>query len=183
MNIYQGNQQDFSLLSYEGTFIRVGYGLQAVKNHSGLYQWHEVTLPKNQHPQITIDVIKEAVIADIDARTEAKILNGYVFTPDDAEEPIKVWLSKENQTNFSEAQRLQIVPVKFKLNEDENRRPVYHTFKTVEELNRFYIGGVQYIQQCLNEGWAEKDKINWEPYEALFQQAENSQSENAEQEE
>ena len=42
------------------------------------------------------------------------------------------------------------------------------TFETVEELDRFYLGGVQYINKCLNEGWAEKDGIDWEPYEQLL---------------
>ena len=118
----------------------------------------------------TLAMLKDAIIADIDARTDAKILNGYQFTPDGAEEAITVWLSKENQTNFSEAQRLQIAPIKFKLNEDAEKQPVYHIFETTAELDRFYLGGVQYINQCLNEGWAEKDSIDWTPYEALFPQ-------------
>jgi hypothetical protein len=60
---------------------------------------------------------------------------------------------------------LQIVPVKFKLNETADKQPIYHTFETFEELNRFYVGGVAYINQCLNEGWARKDSIDWAPYE------------------
>ena len=127
--------------------------------------WHEVYFFKKKNAKPTLFQIKEAVFADIDAQTDAKILNGYQFTPDGAEEPIIVWLSKENQTNFSEAHRLQIVPVKFKLNETEDKQPIYHTFETFEELDRFYKGGVQYINQCLNEGWARKDGIDWEPYE------------------
>lgn len=127
--------------------------------------WHEVYFFKKRTAKPTLLQIKEAVFADIDAQTDAKILNGYPFTPDGAEEPIIVWLSKESQTNFSEAHRLQIVPVKFKLNETEDKQPIYHTFETFEELDRFYKGGVQYINQCLNEGWARKDAIDWEPYE------------------
>lgn len=123
--------------------------------------------------------VKDAILNAIDAKTDAKILNGYEFTPDGAEAPIVVWLSKESQTNFSEAHRLQIVPVKFKLNETEDKQAIYHTFETFEELNRFYIGGVQYINQCLNEGWAEKDAIDWSPYEALFPAANAQEQSNA----
>lgn len=113
----------------------------------------------------SIEEVKEFVIGVIDNQTDEKILNSYEFTPDGEENPIVVWLSKESQTNFSEAHRLQIVPIKFKLNETVEKQPIYHEFVTFEELDRFYKGGVQYINQCLNEGWAKKDSIDWEPYE------------------
>lgn len=168
MNKVSGNRSDFHFISEDhGRFI-IGYGLKEADN--GLYEWYEVYLPKKQTNMLSLEVVKDAIIADIDARTDAKILNGYQFTPDGEETPITVWLSKESQTNFSEAHRLQIVPVKFKLNEDDNKQPIYHVFETFEELNRFYIGGVQYINECLNQGWQEKDGIDWAPYEAYFNQ-------------
>lgn len=167
MNKINGMLSDFALMRTEGTQIIIGYGLKKITG-SKLYEWYEIYVPKAQINQLSLHDVKDAIINDIDARTDAKILNGYQFTPDGVEEPITVWLSKESQTNFSEAQRLQIIPVKFKLNETEDKQPTYHTFETVEELNRFYLGGVQYINQCLNEGWAEKDGIDWSPYEALF---------------
>ena len=162
-----GKKSDFALMREEGSRIVIGYGLKKIKG-TELYEWFEIYIPKKAVNQLTLQMVKDAIIKDIDARTDAKILNGYPFTPDGAEEPIIVWLSKENQTNFSEAHRLQIVPVKFKLNETEDKEPIYHTFETFEELDSFYKGGVQYINQCLNEGWAEKDSIDWAPYEALF---------------
>ena len=112
----------------------------------------------------TIDEVKEFVLGVVDAKTDARILNGYEFTPDGADEPIVVWLSRESQTNFSEAQRLEIVPVTFKMNEDVNKNAIYHTFETFDELNRFFKGGVAYIQQQLAAGWAEKDNIDWSTY-------------------
>ncbi len=162
-----GTKADFALIREERGRIVIGYGLKKITG-SKLYEWYEIYVPKAQINQLSLQDVKDAIIKDIDAHTDEKILNGYPFTPDGAEEPIIVWLSKENQTNFSEAQRLQIIPVKFKLNETEDKQPIYHTFETVEELDRFYLGGVQYINQCLNEGWAEKDGIDWAPYEALF---------------
>lgn len=157
---------DFAPIRDEGTRITICYGL--TKANGDLYEWYEIYLPKKQNAQLNLQMVKDAIIADIDAQTDEKILDGYEFTPDGEEQPITVWLSKESQTNFSEAHRLQIVPVKFKLNETEDKQPIYHTFETFEELDRFYVGGVAYINQCLNEGWARKDSIDWTPYEALF---------------
>ena len=157
---------DFAPIRDEGTRITICYGL--TKANGDLYEWYEIYLPKKQNAQLNLQMVKDAIIADIDAQTDEKILDGYEFTPDGEEQPITVWLSKENQTNFSEAHRLQIVPVKFKLNETADKQPIYHTFETFEEINRFYVGGVAYINQCLNEGWARKDSIDWTPYEAYF---------------
>lgn len=170
-----GLQADFAPIRDEGTRITICYGLT---NASGeLYEWYEIYLPKKQNAQLTFQMVKDAIIADIDAQTDEKILDGYEFTPDDADTSIIVWLSKESQTNFSEAHRLQIVPVKFKLNETADKQPIYHTFETFEELNRFYVGGVAYINQCLNEGWARKDSIDWTPYEEYFPKNDNNSQE------
>jgi len=166
MNKVNGKKTSFAPIREDGSRITICYGLK--KQSGDLYEWYEIYLPKKQNAQLTLQLVKDAIIADIDAQTDEKILDGYEFTPDGADTSITVWLSKESQTNFSEAHRLQIVPVKFKLNETEDKQPIYHTFETFEELNRFYVGGVAYINQCLNEGWTRKDSIDWTPYEALF---------------
>jgi hypothetical protein len=170
-----GLQADFAPIRDEGTRITICYGL--TKASGELYEWYEIYLPKKQNAQLTFQMVKDAIIADIDAQTDEKILDGYEFTPDGADTSIIVWLSKESQTNFSEAHRLQIVPVKFKLNETVDKQPIYHTFETFEELNRFYVGGVAYINQCLNEGWARKDSIDWTPYEEYFPKNDNNSQE------
>ena len=176
MNKMNGKSGDFAYLKEDGSRMVVGYGLKELEN--GLWEWYEVELNKKQVNQVSWQGVKDAISADIDAQTAENILDGYEFTPEGEEQPITVWLSKESQTNFSEAHRLQIVPVKFKLNETEDKQPIYHTFETFEELDRFYVGGVAYINQCLNEGWARKDSIDWTPYEALFPQPnEDSQAE------
>ena len=172
-NKYSGNVSDFQPVVEDASRVVISYGLKELGD--GKAEWYEVVFYKKQGKP-SFDAAKTAVLKDIDDRTDAKILNGYPFTPDGAEDPIIVWLSKESQTNFSEAHRLQIVPVKFKLNETADKEPIYHTFETFEELDRFYKGGVQYINQCLNEGWAEKDSIDWTPYE----QALNPQPEQTE---
>ena len=174
VNKYSGNVSDFQPVVEDQSRVVISYGLKELGE--GKAEWFEVVFYKKQGKP-DLEAVKKAVTADIDAQTDEKILNGYPFTPDGAEEPIIVWLSKESQTNFSEAHRLQIVPVKFKLNETADKQPIYHTFESFEELDRFYKGGVQYINQCLNEGWQEKDSIDWAPYEAAL----NPQPEQTEQ--
>ena len=165
VNKYSGNVSDFQPVVEDQSRVVISYGLKELGE--GKAEWFEVVFYKKQG-RPSFEAAKKAILADIDAQTDEKILNGYPFTPDGAEEPIIVWLSKESQTNFSEAHRLQIVPVKFKLNETADKQPIYHTFESFEELDRFYKGGVQYINQCLNEGWQEKDSIDWAPYEAAL---------------
>ena len=116
MNKMSGNQSDFAFIREDASRIVIGYDCKNITGKS-LYEWYEIYLPKKQNAQLTFQMVKDAIIADIDAQTDEKILDGYEFTPDGADTPIIVWLSKESQTNFSEAHRLQIVPVKFKLNE------------------------------------------------------------------
>lgn len=172
-NKYCGTAADYQPVSEDQSRVVIMYGM---KEDGDKAEWYQIEFYKKQGKP-SFEQVKAAILADIDAQTDEKILNGYPFTPDGAEEPIIVWLSKENQTNFSEAHRLQIVPVKFKLNETADKQPIYHTFESFEELDRFYKGGVQYINQCLNEGWARKDSIDWTPYEAAL----NPQPEQTEQ--
>ncbi len=165
-NKYCGNVSDYQPVLEDASRVVISYGLTELGD--GKAEWYEVVFYKKQGKP-SFEAAKKAILADIDKQTDEKILNGYEFTPDGADTPIIVWLSKENQTNFSEAHRLQIVPVKFKLNETADKQPIYHTFETFEELDRFYKGGVLYINQCLNEGWVRKDSIDWTPYAEALQ--------------
>ncbi len=165
-NKYCGNVSDYQPVLEDASRVVISYGLTELGD--GKAEWYEVVFYKKQGKP-SFEAAKKAILADIDKQTDEKILNGYEFTPDGADTSIIVWLSKENQTNFSEAHRLQIVPVKFKLNETADKQPIYHTFETFEELDRFYKGGVLYINQCLNEGWVRKDSIDWTPYAEALQ--------------
>ena len=163
-----GNGADFALVKQERSRTIVGYELKSIEGLE-LSEWHEIYFPRKAVDLPSLDQVKKAVLEDIDRQTDANILNGYEFTPDGVQEPIVVWLSKENQTNFSEAHRLEFVPIKFKLNETDEQQPIYYEFTTFAELDRFYKGGVQYINQCLNTGWARKDAIDWDAYEAVLE--------------
>ena len=113
----------------------------------------------------TVSEVKQLIIDTINANTDEKILNGFVWNG------IHVYLSRENQNNFKAAFDLNMqmngtmFPIKFKLGEDVEGNAVYHTFADMEDFTDFYTSAVAYINQCLNEGWAEKDNLDMKPYE------------------
>lgn len=107
----------------------------------------------------TADELREDIVQFINDCVDAKILIGYTWN----EHP--VYLSSENQFNYKSIydlaqQNSSILPVKFKIFEDADGNVVYHTFETIDELSSFFMGAIAYIQQCLNEGWAEKDSVD-----------------------
>ena len=160
MNRVNGKKTSFAPVRDEGTRITLCYGLKKISG--GLYEWHEVYLPKKQTSSLSLDDVKTAILEDINARTSNRILTGFTWdgTP--------VWLSSENQFNFSNAQRLGVVPVTYKLGEDDEGNPIYHTFETTEELDEFCRLTVGYVSQCLADGWREKDSIDWNIYESAL---------------
>lgn len=100
--------------------------------------------------------VLDVITTHINGLTDQKILSGYVWNG------INVWLSSENQFNFKAAFDVAvltngaILPVRFKLGETDNE-PNYYVFETMEMFTDFYTKAIAFIQQCLNEGWTEKD--------------------------
>ena len=170
MNKVCGNISDFSISREDESRYVISYDLQDAPNN--LYTWYEIYFYKKQVGKPTFKMIKEAVYNDINSQTDHKILTGFVWNN------IHVYLSIENQRNFSEAYHMaqsssSILPITFKLGENEDGEPVYHTFSTSYELSDFYTKAFAYINQCLNEGWQRKDAIDWEPYKALYPEQED----------
>ena len=151
-----GLKTDFAPMRNEGTRITICYGLKKVDGK--LYEWHEIYLPKTQNANISLDIVKQAILGDINSRVKTAIISGFVWN----EKP--VWLSEENQLNFSQA----VVPATLKIGEQQDGTPIYETFDTKTELKAFNEACTLWKQQCLSEGYNEKDAIDWTPYEALF---------------
>jgi hypothetical protein len=168
MNKVNGKKTSFAPIREDGSRITICYGLK--KLSKDLYEWMEVYLPKKQLSQINLQTVKDAIIGDINARTDEKIVSGFVWNPAAGGEPIPVWLSTENQFNFKSAYDLAVqkngatLPVTFKMGE-RNGVPVYHTFETMEEAEDFYVHAVAFINCTLTEGWMKKDSTDWTPYE------------------
>lgn len=120
---------------------------------------------KNYDHKPTKTELKEDITQLIDGITDSKILQGFRWNE------VSVYLSTENQMNFKAAFDLNMqtgglmLPVKFKLGEDTEGNAVYHTFENMEDFTNFYTSAVSYINQCLNEGWAEKDSLDMSSYE------------------
>ena len=120
---------------------------------------------KNYDHKPTKAELKEDITQLIDGTTDSKILQGFRWNE------VSVYLSTENQMNFKAAYDLNMqtgglmLPVKFKLGEDTEGNAVYHTFENMEDFTDFYTSVVAYINQCLNEGWQEKDNLDMKPYE------------------
>lgn len=113
----------------------------------------------------TLDEIKEVINAQINADTDAKILTQFTWNGK------RVWLSQENQMNFKSAYDLTLqtdgstLPIKFKLGEDENGEVIYHTFTKIEPFTDFIIKAFTFINTTLNEGWKEKDGVDYSKFE------------------
>ena len=163
MSRMNGPKECFVPIREDASQVIVSYEYQADGKKNAY--WQEVYFWKKRTSKPTIEQIKAAVYADINRQTDEKILTGFVWNG------LPVYLSDENQRNFSEAQRIamftpeSILPVKFKLGEDAEGSPVYHEFTTAEELTGFYLQAVAFINQTLAEGWQRKDGIDWTPYE------------------
>lgn len=151
-----GLKTDFAPMRTDGTQIVICYGLKQVEGE--LYEWHEIYLPKTQNATLSLDIVKTAILNDINSRVKTAIISGFVWN----EKP--VWLSEENQLNFSQA----VVPATLKIGEQQDGTPIYETFDTKTTLKAFNDACSLWRQQCLSEGYSEKDAIDWTPYEALF---------------
>lgn len=157
MNRVQGKQSAFAPIKQDASRIIISYGFNAVEN-SDTAIWREIYLYKKQQNNLTLADVKEAIIADINVRVKTAIVSGFKWQ----DKP--VWISEENQLNFSQA----VAPVTLKIGEQEDGTPVYQEFATKNDLKAFNDAWQAYRQQCLTDGWAEKDGIEWTPYEAMF---------------
>lgn len=159
-----GKKSDFALVREEGTRMTIGYDY-AVENDKKNATWYEIYFPlKKGRP--SFEQVKEAIIKDINDRTDKKILSGFVWNYD------MIWLNAENQFNYKAAYDLAVqtqgasLPVTFKFGTDD--APVYHTFEQMDEFTDFYTKAINYINTTLADGWQKKDSFDFSVYEPFF---------------
>lgn len=151
----QERHDELYKLSANNYVLFVGYGEE---NGQG-YVWRKDYDHKPGEQELRADIN-----GLINTLTDYKILTGFVWNGK------PVYLSQENQMNFKAAHDLAvqtegaILPVKFKLGEDEDGKPVYHTFTKVESMQDFILKTFAYINKCTNDGWVEKDGIDYSKF-------------------
>lgn len=110
----------------------------------------------------TLEEIKNEIISLINSTVDNNILQGYQYSGK------LVWLSSENQFNYKAIYDIAVqtsgenLPTTVKLGTDES--PEYVTFNTLDEMKEFVTGFISHIQNALQEGWKEKDSIDWSLY-------------------
>ena len=154
-NKYCGTAADYQPVSEDQSRVVIMYGMTEAGDDK--VEWYQLVFYKKQG-RPSFEQAKAAIIADINERIKAKIVGGFVWQ----DKP--VWLSEENQMNFAQA----VVPATFKIGEQADGTPIYQEFTTKTELKNFVEACVQWKQQCLTDGWSEKDGIDWTPYEQAF---------------
>lgn len=175
MNKVFGTLNDYALVKEDASRIIVSYDLERVGD-SDNYTWYEIYFYKKQGKP-NFDKAKDAILNDINERTNMKILNGMVW------EEQKIWLSSENQFNFKAAYDLavqtegQSLPVTFKIGEDDEENPIYHEFDDMNEFTNFYVSAISHVNTCLTEGWQKKDNIDFDAYKPYFPEENNNNNE------
>lgn len=154
-----GKTERFKLINTKGRRVIAAYDIERVDDENST--WHEVSFRDTP----TLQRIRDAITADINERTRQRILSMLVWNGK------PVWLSTENQMDWKAAfdRALQTeganLPVKFKLGEADDGSPVYHTFNSMNAFADFNDTWQRHIQQCLADGWAMKDGMDWSVYE------------------
>lgn len=130
-----------------------GYGIDEDGNG---YNWR-----KNYSHKPSKEEVKSDIDALINSVVDAKILSGMEW------QGMHVWLSAENQMNFKAAYDLAVqsvgatLPIKFKIGEDAEGNPQYYTFEDLDTFGDFYMTAVKHVTTSINDGWAEKDGVDY----------------------
>ena len=155
MSKVHGPKECFVPVRQDASQVIVSYEMTADGKKNAF--WLEVTFFKKKGVP-TLEQVKQAVFEDINARVKVAIISGFTY------EGNPVWLSQENQLNFSQA----VVPATLKIGEQQDGTPIYKTFSDAAELKAFNDACSLWRQQCLAEGYQKKDGMDWAPYEAYF---------------
>lgn len=154
-NKYCGNVSDYAPVSEDQSRVVIMYGL---KEEGDKAEWYQLDFYKKQGNP-SFEKVKAAIIADINERITAQIVGGMIF------EDKPVWLSIENQINFTTA----TAPCRLKIGEEEDGTPVYHDFETKAQLKSFNDACLAWKNEQLEAGRAEKEGIDWTPYSEALQ--------------
>lgn len=106
---------------------------------------YEVYVPTPYKPTIEEEI--ERSIQLINEETDKKILNDFVWNGNE------FYLTMENQFNFKnlyDLRDLKEYPITIKT------KTGFDFLENKDQLSAFYISGVQFVENCLKEGWQKK---------------------------
>lgn len=98
-------------------------------------------------PKISVEILVMRSNNTINKQTDNKILNDFVWNGNG------FYLSMENQFNFKNLYDLRSVreyPITIKTKDG------FTTLKSIKEVEDFYLSGVMFIEECLQDGWKQK---------------------------
>lgn len=95
----------------------------------------------------TLEELIEQSNESINKMTDEKILNGFVY--DGAE----FYLTTENQTNFA---NMFIAKDFLEYPQLVKTKTGFYSINNVNAVSGFYLSGVAYIKECIEQGWKQK---------------------------
>ena len=105
----------------------------------------------------TVDELRSVIEAHVNALTQDRIVGGYEWKGK------QVWLSGENQHNYTSDYLAGELPVKVRVyDRDADAQGTVTMIETPEELADFYHGMVAHVRQCIEDGWSVKDSVDYD---------------------
>lgn len=157
-----GLESSYSTIKLKNGVLIVSYGKEALVNEEQAQDASDENVvcfyQTVYRGKPSVSTIIKDICDDIDTRAKDEIQNGFVY------EDIPVYLSVENQLNFSSAYSIASIgytfaPITLRLSTDN-----YKTFNSLDELRMFIIEYTEYIQYVLKKYWSIKDKLNTNDY-------------------
>lgn len=161
MNKVYGTKDYYTLVRQDGSRTIVSFGLTPTDDNIH-YTWYECYWYKKPHPIVTIEDVKDSIIAGVNEEAKNEIVEQFKWNDK------SIWLSETNQLNYKTAYDLAIqtsgenLPYIIKVGDEDAQE--YITFNTISEFNEFYLAMISHIQECQRSAW-EKKNIDWSIYE------------------
>ena len=105
----------------------------------------------------TEEELRAVIEAHVNEQTQECIVGGYKWNGK------QVWLSGENQQNYTSDYLAGVLPVKVRVYDPfAEASGTVALLETPEELADFYHGMVQHVRQCIEDGWSVKDSVDYD---------------------
>ena len=105
----------------------------------------------------SVEELRNVIEEHINKLTQERILTGYEWNGK------TVWLSNENQQNYTTDFLTRHLPAKVRVyDNDTDTIGEVVSIESEEELDVFYQGMVRHVRECVESGWSEKDGVDYE---------------------